>query len=76
MKSIERIREMEEEWKVVKEEDVEDIKKKKEKEFVKKKEKLNVIEGEMDRLWWRVNGKKKNRVMWVVNGNNVVNGKR
>jgi hypothetical protein len=50
MKSIERIREMEEEWKVVKEEDVEDIKKKKEKEFVKKKEKLNVIEGEMDRL--------------------------
>ncbi|XP_050422457.1 titin isoform X5 [Adelges cooleyi] len=76
MKSIEKIREMEASWQVLPEEKEEEEKRREPPQFVSKPEPVTICEGDWARFCCRVTGFPRPRVMWLVNGNTVVNGMR
>lgn len=76
MKSIEKIREMEASWQVAPEQAVEESKPRSSPVFVSHPEPVTVEEGEWARFCCRVTGHPKPRVMWLINGNTIVNGSR
>ncbi|CAH2104070.1 unnamed protein product [Euphydryas editha] len=76
MKSIEKIREMEASWQVGHEQAVEETKPRSAPVFVSRPEAVTVEEGEWARFCCRVTGHPKPRVMWLINGNTIVNGSR
>ena len=76
MKSIEKIRELEAAWQMVPEEAEEESKPRTAPVFVSKPEACTVEEGGWARYCCRVTGHPRPRVMWLINGNTVVNGSR
>ncbi|XP_045531935.1 titin isoform X5 [Pieris brassicae] len=76
MKSIEKIREMEASWQAVPEKPGDEVKERTAPVFVSKPEPVTVEEGEWARFCCRVTGHPKPRVMWLINGNTIVNGSR
>lgn len=73
MQSVERIREMEAAWQRVPDEAADEEKQKEKPVFVLKPESVQVMEGEWARFVTRVTGFPRPRVMWLLNGQTVIN---
>lgn len=74
MASIEQIHDME--MKVVKEYQPEELEARSKPCFMTKPEAVRVTEGETARFCCRVTGNPKPRVMWLINGQTIINGSR